>query len=152
MCLCASLAALLLAVFPSLQPILRIVGAVYIAWLAVYTFLSSMRTGPTKSALLGFSSGLLLQLFNAKVVIYGLTLYSTFLGALFKMPAILGLSAAAFAIIGFAATSLWAVPVQPTSAQDFIHGPVGSSPLLSGRIVGSPHDPIPSLKGPDPSK
>jgi len=108
MCLCALLAAVLLSAFPSVQPVLRIVGALYIAWLAVHTFLSSMKTEPPDKAMLGFTSGLLLQLFNAKVIIYGLTLYAAFLGALSGRPALLGLSAAALALVGFASTSLWA--------------------------------------------
>ncbi len=109
MCLCALLAAVLLFAFPSVQPVLRIVGALYIAGLAVHTFLSGMKTEQPDKAALGFTSGLLLQLLNAKVIVYGLTLYSTFLGALSGRAAILGLFAFAFALVGFAATSLWAI-------------------------------------------
>ena len=108
MCLCALLAAVLLSAFPALQPVLRIVGALYIAWLAVHTFLSSRKTEARDSAALGFANGLLLQLLNAKVIIYGLTLYSTFLGGLAGRPLPLGLFAAGFALVGFAAVSLWA--------------------------------------------
>jgi cysteine/O-acetylserine efflux protein len=108
MCLCALLAAVLLSSFPALQPALRIVGALYIAWLAVHTFLGSMKTEAQGSAALGFTSGLMLQLLNAKVIIYGLTLYSTFLGGLAGRAAVLALFALAFALVGFAGVSLWA--------------------------------------------
>jgi len=108
MCLCALLAAVLLAAFPPLQPVLRIVGALYIVWLAVSTFLGSTKAEAQGSAALGFTSGLLLQLLNAKVIIYGLTLYSTFLGGLAGKTLLLGLFAAGFAVVGFAGVSLWA--------------------------------------------
>jgi cysteine/O-acetylserine efflux protein len=108
MCLCALLAAVLLSAFPALQPVLRIVGALYIAWLAVHTFLSSTKAGTQDAAALGFASGILLQLLNAKVIIYGLTLYSTFLGGLAGKALLLGLFAAGFAVVGFAGVSLWA--------------------------------------------
>jgi cysteine/O-acetylserine efflux protein len=108
MCLCALLAAVLLSAFPSIQPVLRIVGALYITWLAVQTFLGGMKTEAQSPAAVGFTSGLLLQLLNAKVIIYGLTLYSTFLGSLAGRIVPLGLFAAGFAIVGFAGVSLWA--------------------------------------------
>jgi cysteine/O-acetylserine efflux protein len=108
MCLCALLAAVLLSAFPALQPVLRIVGALYIAWLAVHTFLSSMKTEAQDRAALGFNNGLLLQLLNAKVIIYGLTLYSSFLGGLAGSAAVLALFALGFALVGFAGVSLWA--------------------------------------------
>jgi cysteine/O-acetylserine efflux protein len=108
MCLCALLAAVLLSAFPALRPVLRVVGALYIAWLAVHTFLSGTKAEAREYAALGFTSGLLLQLLNAKVIIYGLTLYSTFLGGLAGRALPLGLFAAGFALVGFAGVSLWA--------------------------------------------
>jgi cysteine/O-acetylserine efflux protein len=109
MCLCALLAAALFTTFPALQPVLRIVGALYIVWLAVHTFLGSRKPQAPGKAALGFVNGVLLQLLNAKVIIYGLTLYSTFLAPLSGLPALLAVSAALFAGVGFVAISLWAV-------------------------------------------
>jgi cysteine/O-acetylserine efflux protein len=80
---------------------------VYIAWLAVHTFMSARKAEPADRAALGFANGILLQLLNAKVIIYGLTLYYVFLESLSGNAVILAVSAAAFALIGFAAISLW---------------------------------------------
>ena len=107
MCLCALVAAAVLSAFPRLQVFLRIAGSLYIVWLAVHTFLDSFKADPEGKPALGFASGLLLQLLNAKVIVYGLTLYSTFLAALSNRPVLLALSAAVFALVGFSATSAW---------------------------------------------
>jgi cysteine/O-acetylserine efflux protein len=107
MCLCALVAAAVLSTFPRLQVYLRIGGSLYIAWLAVHTFLGSFKADPEGKPALGFVNGLLLQLLNAKVIVYGLTLYSTFLAALSDRPFLLALSAAAFALVGFSSTSAW---------------------------------------------
>lgn len=109
MCLCALVAAAVLSAFPSLQVYLRIGGALYIAWLAAHTFLGSMKADSSEKPGLGFTNGLLLQILNAKVIVYGLTLYSTFLGALSGRPVLLALSAAVFAAIGFSSISAWAL-------------------------------------------
>jgi cysteine/O-acetylserine efflux protein len=109
MCLCALVAAAVLSTFPRLQVYLRIGGSLYIAWLAIHTFLGSFKSDPEGKPALGFANGLLLQLLNAKVIIYGLTLYSTFLSALSNRPFLLALSAAVFAVVGFSSTSAWAL-------------------------------------------
>lgn len=107
MCLCALVAAAVLSAFPRLQTYLRIGGSLYIAWLAVHTFLGSFKNDGAGKPALGFVNGLLLQLLNAKVIIYGLTLYSTFLPSLSDRPVLLAMSAAVFAVVGFSATSAW---------------------------------------------
>ena len=109
MCFCALVAAALLAAFPWLQVVLRIGGSLYIAWLAVHTFLSGVAADPSGKPLLGFANGLLLQVLNAKVIVYGLTLYSTFVAPLSGRAGPLAVSAALFALVGFCATSTWAL-------------------------------------------
>ena len=109
MCFCALVSAALLAAFPWLQVALRIGGSLYIAWLAVHTFLDGLRPDPAGRPALGFASGLLLQVLNVKVIVYGLTLYSTFLAALSGRPVLLAVSAVVFALVGFCSTSTWAL-------------------------------------------
>ncbi len=109
MCFCALVSAALLAAFPWLQLVLRIGGSLYIAWLAVHTFLGGLHPDPAGRASLGFANGLVLQLLNAKVIVYGLTLYSTFLAPLSGQAAVLAVSAAVFALVGFSAVSTWAL-------------------------------------------
>ena len=77
--------------------------------LAVHTFLGGLQSDPAGRPVLGFANGLLLQLLNAKVIVYGLTLYSTFLAPLSGQAAVLAVSAAVFAVVGFSAVSTWAL-------------------------------------------
>ncbi|HUV12490.1 MAG TPA: LysE family transporter [Acidobacteriota bacterium] len=109
MCLCAAIATLLLKTFPYIEPYLRIAGSLYIVWLAIHTFLSSLKTGSTSVRSLGFIEGFLLQLLNPKVIVYGLTLYSTFLVVVAGQLALIAISATVFASIGFVAVTTWAL-------------------------------------------
>ncbi len=109
----------MLAVLPRIQPILRIAGALYIGWLAVRLFLSapgidsrhldtSDVDAPTVRSV-GFRDGLLLQPMNPKVVIYGLTLYSSFLGGMNRSAVSVMLSALVFAGASWISTNAWAI-------------------------------------------
>jgi len=110
MLICALLSSVLLAVVPLAQRYLRWVGAVYILWLA-YTILSSDHTFShnEQMAVNGFAKGVLLQLLNPKVSVFGLTLYSTFLAPISGRPAALVLSAATLAACALSSISLWAL-------------------------------------------
>ena len=109
MLLCAGLSGLLLRVIPSLEAILRMVGAVYILWLAVVTLRTHYAFDETGQPAMAFSKGLFLQLVNPKVAVYGLTLYSTFLASVSQKPGYLALSACLLATTAFCATSTWAI-------------------------------------------
>lgn len=92
-----------------IAPFLRWIGALYIAWLAVSLFLPS-RTGPggSVSGRDGFLGGLLLQFANPKVILYGVTIYTSF-PLLLTGSAWRTLGSAAFlAGVGFCAVSTWA--------------------------------------------
>jgi len=107
MCLCALVATALLKSFPFIEPYVRILGALYIVWLAAHTFVGSLKADASSAKPLGFLEGVLLQVLNAKVLIYGLTLYATFLASISGRAILIGLSAIAFTVIGFVAISLW---------------------------------------------
>lgn len=64
----------LYAIFPSLETIMRLVGATYILWLAYKTLKSSYQFDDTSTPVLGFINGLMLQALNPKAWIYALTL------------------------------------------------------------------------------
>ena len=53
--------------------------------------------------------GMLLQLLNAKMIIYGMTLYATYLAALVSQPLYLVVSALGLACLAFFSTSTWAL-------------------------------------------
>ena len=93
--------------FPVFEVVLRIIGAVYILWLAYHTFKASYNFEEGKQPKSGFRKGFFLQLFNVKVIIYALTLYSTFLGEISQNIFYLLLSALILTIVSFTANSTW---------------------------------------------
>lgn len=97
----------LLEKIPAFEVILRIAGALYILWLAWHTLQASYVFEEEETKPLGFIQGFLLQVLNVKVIVYGLTLYGTFLAG--KIPSLpyLVLSALVFASVGFTSVSLW---------------------------------------------
>ena len=86
---------------------MKIIGSLYIVWLAVHTFVGSFHGAGGSARALGFLDGLLLQVLNVKVIVYGLTLYSTFLSPICGSGVLVILSAVALAFVGFAAISVW---------------------------------------------
>ena len=97
----------LLEKIPAFEVILRIAGALYILWLAWHTLQASYTFEEEEAKPLGYIQGFLLQVLNVKVIVYGLTLYGTFLAGKIPSLPVLVLSALVFAGVGFTAVSLW---------------------------------------------
>ncbi len=106
---CAYLSSTLLSVLPVAAYYMRWIGAGYIIWLAVCTLRSSYSFSESDAAAKAFTKGFILQLFNPKVAVYGLTLYSTFLVPIAGRLDYLSASALTSAMTAFAATSTWAL-------------------------------------------
>lgn len=100
---------MLLVSFPRFEQPLRIAGAIYICWLAYHTLRASLGFEVETGAPLGFSSGLFLQLLNPKAIIYGLTMYTSFLSLISARPILLALSALLLGLNAFGAVSVWAL-------------------------------------------
>ena len=109
MLLCAWVSSTLLKIIPSAEPILRIVGAAYILWLAIDTARASYAFNGINQSPMGFKKGFFLQTFNPKVAVYGLTIYSTFLSPVAGHHLVLTVFALLFAAIAFCSTSTWAL-------------------------------------------
>ena len=109
MLMCAYVSSTLLKLMPSAEPVLRLVGAAYILWLAIGTARASYTFSSTGQAPMGFKKGFFLQALNPKVAIYGLTLYSTFLSSITGNPIALTVFAGLFALTAFCSTSTWAL-------------------------------------------
>lgn len=105
---CAYLSSSLLTWMPSSERYLRWIGALYIVWLAMGTLRSGTVPDAANESTKAFAKGFILQLFNPKVAVYGLTLFSTFLSSVSRHAALLALFALAFALTAFAATATWA--------------------------------------------
>jgi cysteine/O-acetylserine efflux protein len=109
MLLCGWTSTVLLKVLPSFETALRFIGAGYILWLAFETLKTSYTFQESNQSPMGFGRGLLLQVLNLKAIVYGLTLYSTFLVPITDNSALLVLSATFLATLAFCSVSAWAL-------------------------------------------
>lgn len=110
MSLCTIFSATLYSLIPSIKPVMTVIGAAYILWLAWKTYTGvphgDARSGkPTNT----FASGLLLQFVNPKVILYGITTVSTFIIPYYKSPSTLFLFAALLSFVAFTATCAWSL-------------------------------------------
>lgn len=99
----------ILSAFPALEPVLRLIGAGYILYLAFailkagYTF-SAEETKP-----MGFVHGLMVQVLNPKMIVYAFTLFAVFLAPITSNAALLVLIVVLLTMTAFCATSVWAL-------------------------------------------
>ena len=108
--LCGLFSNLLFMAIPSVEPIMRWVGAAYILYLAYGTFKASFSFKEKSNQYLwGFYKGVLLQFINPKGIIYGLTLYLVFLNPLIGNPFYIILFSLGFAILGLYSVLTWAL-------------------------------------------
>ena len=107
--LCALMATTLATILPQFRNILSILGAVYILYLAYKTFHTSFQPKEIPPKPFGYPNGLLLQILNPKVIVYGLTIFSTYLVDIPKNLNSLLLFPIAFALISFSATTSYAL-------------------------------------------
>jgi len=105
----AYLSSALLGVMPFAEQYLRWIGSGYILYLAFSTMRANYGFSGNSKDAGAFTKGFVLQLFNPKVAVYGLTLFSTFLTGISGHIALLSFFAAIFAITALAATSTWAL-------------------------------------------
>jgi cysteine/O-acetylserine efflux protein len=98
----------LLNAFPTLEPILRYIGAGYILYLAAGILKASYTFTEKELNPLGFGHGLLLQVLNPKLFVYAFTLFSAFLTPISMHMVLLVFVAMGLAGISFCATSVWA--------------------------------------------
>ena len=111
----------LLNIFPSLEPIMRYVGAAYILYLAFGILKASYSFAEESTKPLGLANGFMLQILNPKLTVYAFTLFSAFLAPLTTNFALLILISLILAGTSFCATSLWAL--FGTAVQAYLHKP-----------------------------
>ena len=87
-------------------PYIKWVGFLYMIWLCVSLFLhgKSSRAEKTTYSLTG---GILLQLVNPKVILYGITLYGLLSERLVTGPVGIVVSAVVLAVVGFSSVASW---------------------------------------------
>jgi cysteine/O-acetylserine efflux protein len=112
---------MLLAIFPSLEPIMQYIGAGYILYLAFGILKASYSFNEENTKPLGMASGLMLQILNPKLIVYAFTLFSAFLTPITTNIALLVFMAILLAGTSFCATSVWAL--FGTAIQSYLHNP-----------------------------
>ncbi len=101
---------LLLKIIPSLESIMRWIGAGYIFYLA-YSILKadySYQQNNQEVKPFVFRHGLLLQFLNPKCIIFVLTLYTAFLYSIISTPRYIVACIFVLVLLGFSANLLWA--------------------------------------------
>jgi cysteine/O-acetylserine efflux protein len=111
----------LLNFFPVFESMLRIIGAGYILYLAFGILKTSYTFNENNLKPMGFAQGLMLQILNPKLLVYGLTLFTAFLAPITTNLALLVLTAIFLTAIAFCATSSWAL--FGTTIKTYLHQP-----------------------------
>ncbi len=93
---------------PFLEKWLKILGAVYMLYLAFHIARSRpVEIEEGNSGDNSFKAGFIMQFLNIKVILYGITVFSLFIIHFSQNAIVIGLFALALALVGFVATSCW---------------------------------------------
>ena len=86
------------------------IGAIYILWLAWKTFRHKpVSEDSEKKSTVSFISGFLLQFVNPKVLLFGITVVSSFIVPYYKSGVVLTGFAVLIAFTGFTSTCCWSL-------------------------------------------
>lgn len=102
--LCSTLA----AVVPGIQPVMKWVGALYLLYLAWGTWKRRPPQEGTAEREPSYGMGFFLQMVNVKIIIYGLTMFSSFILPHVQAPPVLLLFAVYLMILGALGNLIWA--------------------------------------------
>lgn len=111
MLLCSFFNYWLNALLPTIQPLMSLVGASYMLYLAYKIFKSkppSEHDGDERQ-IINYKTGAMMQFVNPKAILYGITITSTFIMPYFSSWYILILFSLFLAFIAFLSTSLWSI-------------------------------------------
>jgi cysteine/O-acetylserine efflux protein len=128
---------LLVSAYGRIATVLKITGVAYLLWIA-WTIVRPQDHAHVSPTATGtrYRDGLLLQLVNPKVILFGLTMYATLLAPLAKSWLAVVVSAVLLAVLSFCSTSLWAL--LGAGIQRFIANPrvrFGYSLVLVGLLL-----------------
>lgn len=108
MCLCGLFCSTLGRIIPGIQPVMKYVGAAYILYLAWQTW---KRRPPAEQGAQKeptYLMGLLLQLLNVKIIIYGLTMFSSYILPYEHRVSVLFFFAVYLMFLGAVGNLIWA--------------------------------------------
>jgi len=98
----------IMQIYSKISSYLKWIGALYMLWLAVIPFIPQGKSGK-KSMSVSYTlyNGMILQLVNIKVILYGITLYSSFSALIGYSPVAVIVSSLFLTILGFGSIALW---------------------------------------------
>jgi cysteine/O-acetylserine efflux protein len=95
---------------PKAEIWLKILGAVYMIFLAIHIiFTKPAREDSGRKGMNTFMIGFSQQFLNLKSILYGITIYATFIIPSFRQPLILAVFALVLALAGYVSVNLWAL-------------------------------------------
>lgn len=108
--LCSLFSVTLYTLLPKVKPVMTMIGAIYIIWLAWKIYKSDpSKEGKSLGDTNTLISGLLLQFLNPKVILYGITVVSTFIAPYYTAPIVYLIFSLILAAVGFVATISWSL-------------------------------------------
>lgn len=132
---CALFDAALFHLLPAFEPFMKAVGALYILWLAWGVLRSGNHDEGGLRASNSVMAGMALQFVNPKVILCGITAFSSFVLPWTDSPLVLSLFVVLLSFIGFAGTCCWAL-CGSLLRQVFRRHRAGANALLSLLLVG----------------
>ncbi len=118
---CAFISSEIMQTIPAAEPVLRIGGAAYLLYLAYGAARSNYAFDAKEQKPMSFTHGFCLQALNPKAIIFGLTIYTTFLSPVAHQSLILLSSALLLAALTFSSASLWTLG--GAGIRKFLHVP-----------------------------
>lgn len=95
-------------IIPSIKPLMTFIGASYILWLAWKIYKSKPHLEDENKATSSFTAGIMLQFVNVKVIIYCITIVSTFIAPYYNSVFALSMFSLFLASVSFMSTCSWA--------------------------------------------
>lgn len=110
MILCSIFSVILVNIIPKIKPIMTYIGAAYILWLAWNVVKSkSQSKGENIKKADSFITGFILQFINVKIILYGITAFSTFIIPFYSSFFSIGAFTLLITFFGCSGVFTWAI-------------------------------------------
>lgn len=109
MILCAVFTSILFDYIPKVEIFMRYAGAIYILYLAWTVYRNKQHEEKNGSKSNGVVQGMILQFINVKVILYGVSIFSTFILPFYRSFNSLIIFVIIISLIGFLCSCVWAL-------------------------------------------
>ena len=108
MSLCGLLGQTLITVIPGIQPFMKLIGTVYLLYLAWNTYKRQPPNAAAEQKLPTYLMGFSLQLVNAKMIIHGITMFSSYILPFVQTTPMIFVFVIYFVVMGAIGNLIWA--------------------------------------------